>query len=307
MLFPPLQWTAVYIFSARGKLYAKEVNRLTGKKAFWLSFALTLGILIPLYAAALFLGSAGLQDPTAAAAGEGVGLAVRRPDAGDSKNLLLAVRQEEGSTFVLLRFDALQEKVCVMPLPSDLLLPAQEDEIALAAQDAHAGPGVAAMGLAQLLGIRIDHYLSIEDQTLVSLAQQMGNISLDPQWSELQRLALPEGEGGRVVLSAPAAAELIQAAAAQEADVTALRARLYSEFLLVGMDRLNTIIPDFLRGEGGFSTSILATDIYDYQRILDYLALLQPEMLWAAPQTEPAQGGCTLTSEALEQAAQMFQ
>ena len=57
---------------------------MTRKKAFWLSFACTLGVLIPIYAAALFFGTAHLGSPDAAAAGEGVGIAVRRPDAGDS-------------------------------------------------------------------------------------------------------------------------------------------------------------------------------------------------------------------------------
>ena len=272
-----------------------------------MSFALTLGILVPLYAAALFLGSAQLGGADAAAAGEGVGLAVRRPDAGDAKNLLLAVREKEDTAFLLLRFDALQGKVCVMPLPGELLLTGEgEDSRTLAQQDAYAGPGMAAVDLAQLLGVKVDHYLSIDRDALIELAQQMGNVSLDPQWSELEGLPLPEGEGGRLVLSAAAAGELLRQAGAAGADLAPLRARLYSEFLLVGMDRLNTILPDFLRGEGDFSTSILATDLYDYQRILDYLALLQPEMLWATPETAPAEGGCTLTAAALEQAGELF-
>lgn len=280
---------------------------MTGKKAFWLSFALTLGILVPLYAAALFLGSAQLDGTDAAAAGEGVGIAVRRPDAQDAKNLLLAVRQEgENSWFVLLRFDALQGKVCVMPLPGDLALPEAEGPKTLAEQDAYAGPGMAALGLEQLLGIKLDHYLSIERDALIELGQQMGNVSVDLQWSELEGLSLPEGETSRLVLSASAAAELLGQAQAQGLDPAPLRARLYSAFLLVGMDRLNTILPDFLRSEGAFSTSILATDIYDYQRILDYLALLQPEMLWAVPKTENTADGCTLTAAALEQVDQMF-
>ncbi len=279
---------------------------MTGKKAFWISFALTLGILVPLYAAALFLGSTQLDGTDMAAAGEGVGLAVRRPDAGDAKNLLLAVREGEETAFVLLRFDALQGKACVMPLPGDLLLDAEDGPRTLQQQDAYAGPGVASLELAQLLGVKVDHYLSIDRDALVALAQQMGNISLDPSWDELEGVSLPEGEGGRLVLSASAADELMRRAEAEGADLPALRARLYSEFLLVGMDRLNTIIPDFLRGEGSFSTSILATDIYDYQRILDYLALLQPEMRFAAPGTAPAEGGCALTEEAAEQVGEMF-
>ena len=193
-----------------------------------------------------------------------------------------------------------------MPLPGDLALPEAEGPKTLAEQDAYAGPGMAALGLEQLLGIKLDHYLSIERDALIELGQQMGNVSVDLQWSELEGLSLPEGETSRLVLSASAAAELLGQAQAQRLDPAPLRARLYSAFLLVGMDRLNTILPDFLRSEGAFSTSILATDIYDYQRILDYLALLQPEMLWAAPKTENTADGCTLTAAALEQVDQMF-
>ena len=70
------------------------------------------------------------------------------------------------------------------------------------------------------------------------------------------------------------------------------------------MDRLNTLIPDFLRAEqGNLSTDILATDIYDCQRILDYLALLQPEMLWGELECT-AQG--QLTEEAQQLVEQLF-
>ena len=256
---------------------------LSRKKAFWVSFALTLGLLVPLYAAALFFGTAGISRTDTAVAGEGVGIAVRRPDAGDAKNLLLAVRGEETTAFLLMRFDALQGKCCVGALPRDLALTRENGEqTTLAELDDYAGPGVAAQRLAVLLDIRVDHYLSLSDQTLVGLTA-------------------PFEEGERVVLSAPGAAELLQSAGENAA---ALRARIYSSFLLIGMDRLNTLIPDFLRAEqGNLSTDILATDIYDYQRILDYLALLQPEMLWGELECT-AQG--QLTEEAQQLVEQLF-
>lgn len=275
---------------------------LSRKKAFWVSFALTLGLLVPLYAAALFFGTAGISRTDTAVAGEGVGIAVRRPDAGDAKNLLLAVRGEETTAFLLMRFDALQGKCCVGALPRDLALTRENGEqTTLAELDDYAGPGVAAQRLAALLDIRVDHYLSLSDQTLVGLAGQIGNVSIDTDWPELDGLTAPFEEGERVVLSAPGAAELLQSAGENAA---ALRARIYSSFLLIGMDRLNTLIPDFLRAEqGNLSTDILATDIYDYQRILDYLALLQPEMLWGELECT-AQG--QLTEEAQQLVEQLF-
>lgn len=118
---------------------------MTRKKAFWLSFACTLGVLIPIYAAALFFGTAHLGSPEAAVAGEGVGIAVRRPDAGDSKNLLLAVGEGENVTFSLVRFDALQGKVCVMPVPSGTRVETEAGKPSTVAQQyAYAGPGLAA-------------------------------------------------------------------------------------------------------------------------------------------------------------------
>ena len=275
---------------------------MSKKRAFWVSFALTLGLLVPLYAAALFFGTAGMSAVDTPAAGEGVGIAVRRPDAGDAKNLLLAVRGEQ-SSFLLLRFDALQGKCCVAALPNDLPLTKESGEqTTLSALDDYAGPGVAAQRLAQLLDIRIDHYLSLTPQTLVDLGQKMGNITVCADWPELENLSvLPQEQGEKVVLSASGAAELLQAAGQPDG---ALRARVYSAFLLAGMDRLNTLLPDFLReSDGSFTTDILATDIYDYQRILDYLALLQPEMLWG--RLEVAASG-QLTEEAQQLAAQMF-
>ena len=275
---------------------------MSKRKAFWISFALTLGLLIPLYAVALFLGTAGISDPDTPAAGEGVGIAVRRPDAGDAKNLLVVVQGDQAA-FLLLRFDALQGKCAVAALPADLPLTREDGEqTTLAGLEDYAGPGVAAKRIAALLEIEIDHYLSLPQQTLIELAERMGNITVDVSWPELAgRQALLEGQGERVTLSADGAAALLERAGEKAGG---LRARIYSAFLLAGMDRLNTLIPDFLRSASGdLDTDILATDIYDYQRILDYLALLQPEMLFGeltfTETGEPA-------GESLQLAAQMF-
>ena len=162
---------------------------MTRKKAFWLSFACTLGVLIPIYAAALFFGTAHLGSPDAAAAGEGVGIAVRRPDAGDSKNLLLVVRDGEDASFSLVRFDALQGKACVMPVPSALQVETEAGKPStVAEQYAYAGPGLAAQRLAELLGLRVDHYFSITRDGLVALGEKMGNISLDLTQPELREI-----------------------------------------------------------------------------------------------------------------------
>ena len=287
---------------------------MTRKKAFWLSFACTLGVLIPIYAAALFFGTAHLGSPEAAVAGEGVGIAVRRPDAGDSKNLLLAVGEGENVTFSLVRFDALQGKVCVMPVPSATRVETEAGKPStVARQYAYAGPGLAAQQLAALLGVRVDHYFSITRDGLVALGEKMGNISLDLTQPELQKiggLPMGSGSGGKTVLSATSAAELIRGADAGEEALAPLRAEAYSAFLLAGMDRLNTILPDFLRSnDKSFSTSILATDIYDYQRILDYLALQQPEMRWGVLKTEPVPGeesAVQVTEAGREQAVELF-
>ena len=140
------------------------------------------------------------------------------------------------------------------------------------------------------------------EPTLSELAERMGNITVDVSWPELAgRQALLDGQGERVTLSADGAAALLERAGEKAGG---LRARIYSAFLLAGMDRLNTLIPDFLRSASGdLDTDILATDIYDYQRILDYLALLQPEMLFGeltfTETGEPA-------GESLQLAAQMF-
>lgn len=275
---------------------------MSGKKAFWISFALTLGLLIPLYAVALFLGTAGMSDPDAPAAGEGVGIAVRRPDAGDAKNLFLAVRGEN-SWFLLLRFDALQGKCSVAALPGSLLLTRESGEqTTLADLDDYAGPGIAAQRLAQLLDIKLDHYLSLPQQTLIELAEQMGNITVDANWPELaKKQGLLADQEERVTLSADGAAALLGRAGT---DADELRARIYSAFLLAGMDRLNTLLPDFLRtSSSSLDTDILATDIYDYQRILDYLALLQPEMYWGKLEST-AEG--QPTEETQQLTAQMF-
>lgn len=282
---------------------------LTGKKAFLLSFLATLGVLAPVYALALFFSAAQQGDPAAAVAGAGVGVAVRRPDAGDSRNLLVQVTTGSGDLFALLRFDALQGKVCVASLPAGLALPGEGGPATLGELSGRAGPGVAARQLAGLLGVRVDHYLRLSDELAARLGGQMGNITLDLDRPELQQLGgvpLAGAGGSRAVLSATGALALLQGADTPQ--VGALRAEVYSAFLLAGMDRLNQILPDFLRGDEDFSTDILATDIYDYQRILDYLALQQPEMLWARLETAPAaDGSLQPTGAALELMKEYFE
>ena len=281
---------------------------MTRGKAFWLSFGCTLAVLLPLYAAALFF--AGAQSG-AAAAGEGTGIAVRRPDANDSRNLLLEADGGDGAAdFYLLRFDALQGRVCVLALPRELLAGERGDaRQTLGGLAAYAGPGLAAARLAALLEIKIDHYLRLDKSELTALGARMGNVSLDLAAAECRPLgALASAAAdGRAVLSAAAANALLARSGAGAQALAPLRARLLSGFLQAGMADLHTLLPDYLRGDASrFDTDILATDLYDYERILSYLALRLPEMRWAAADCTAAAGGCRLTAAARAQAQDWF-
>ena len=75
---------------------------------------------------------------------------MRRPDANDSRNLLLEADGGDGAAdFYLLRFDALQGRVCVLALPRELLAGERGDaRQTLGGLAAYAGPGLAAARLA---------------------------------------------------------------------------------------------------------------------------------------------------------------
>ena len=120
--------------------------RKSGPRAFWISFFLTLAILMPLLGAFVFY-SAWQERESAPAAGSQSGVPVQRPTAANDRTVLVAVAAERPA-FVLLRLNALEPAVTVCVVPAESVLLGPGGTVLLADSYTSAGPARAA----QLLG-----------------------------------------------------------------------------------------------------------------------------------------------------------
>ena len=165
-----------------------------GPKAFWLSFFLTLAILIPLLGGFVLYGL--WQRSTAAPAQIAQsGVPIGSPTQENDHTLFVAVAAEQPG-FVLLRLDGVNNIIRVCPVPAASVVSAPSGPTLLRDSYASAGPGRAAELLSQTLNIQIDRYLAIAPASLATAWNGMEpprvNLTglLEPQ--ELAALGLSE-------------------------------------------------------------------------------------------------------------------
>ena len=149
--------------------------RRSGPRAFWLSFFLTLAILMPLLGAFVFY-SAWQERASEPAARSQSGVPVQRPTSANDLTVLVAVAAEEPA-FLLVRLNAIDAAVTLCPVPAESVLLGPGGTVLLADSYASAGPARAAQLLGGTLNISIDRYLAI---TPGSLGQVWGDLE-DPR------------------------------------------------------------------------------------------------------------------------------
>ena len=136
-----------------------------GPKAYWLSFFLTLAILIPLLGGFVLYGL--WQQDTAPAQIAQSGVPVGSPTQENDHTLFVAVAAEEPG-FVLLRLDGVNNIIRVCPVPAASVVSAPGGPTLLRDSYQSAGPGRAAELLSQTLNIQIDRYLAIAPASLAT-------------------------------------------------------------------------------------------------------------------------------------------
>lgn len=250
-----------------------------GPKAYWLSFFLTLAILIPLLGGFVLYGL-WQQDTAAPAQIAQSGVPVGSPTQENDHTLFVAVAAEEPG-FVLLRLDGVNNSIRVCPVPAASVVSAPSGPTLLRDSYASAGPGRAAELLSQTLNIQIDRYLAIAPASLATAWNGMEpprvNLTglLEPQ--ELAALGLSEDP---VVSLAPENASEFLAKLTDEgvppARLERIRGAVWDAALRQQLEGLSTTLIEGLRKASSTLLSDLTlTDLYDIQDTLDWLARRQ--------------------------------
>lgn len=247
--------------------------RRSGPRAFWLSFFLTLAILMPLLGAFVFY-SAWQERASEPAARSQSGVPVQRPTSANDLTVLVAVAAEEPA-FLLVRLNAIDAAVTLCPVPAESVLLGPGGTVLLADSYASAGPARAAQLLGGTLNITIDRYLAI---TPGSLGQVWGDLE-DPrvnltgllEQSELESLGLSESPV--LALAPEEATAFIATLDLPVAREARLRGAVWQAALRQQLEELPTALPAGLRSvSGSLLTDLSAADLYDLADTLTWLA-----------------------------------
>lgn len=253
-----------------------------GPKAFWLSFFLTLAILVPLLGGFVLYGL--WQQGTAAPAQIAQsGVPVGSPTQENDHTLFVAVAAEQPG-FVLLRLDGVNNIIRVCPVPAASVVSAPSGPTLLRDSYQSAGPGRAAELLSQTLNIQIDRYLAIAPASLGTAWNGMEpprvNLTglLEPQ--ELAALGLSEDP---VVSLAPESASEFLAKLAAEgvppARLERVRGAVWDAALRQQLPSLSTTLIEGLRkASSTLLSDLTVTDLYDIQDTLNWLARQQAQV-----------------------------
>lgn len=253
-----------------------------GPKAFWLSFFLTLAILVPLLGGFVLYGL--WQQGTAAPAQIAQsGVPVGSPTQENDHTLFVAVAAEQPG-FVLLRLDGVNNVIRVCPVPAASVVSAPSGPTLLRDSYQSAGPGRAAELLSQTLNIQINRYLAIAPASLGTAWNGMEpprvNLTglLEPQ--ELAALGLSEDP---VVSLAPESASEFLAKLAAEgvppARLERVRGAVWDAALRQQLPSLSTTLIEGLRkASSTLLSDLTVTDLYDIQDTLNWLARQQAQV-----------------------------
>lgn len=260
--------------------------RKSGGRAFWLSFFLTLAILLPLLGGLIFYsGWHGSRAQQAEKSQSGVPLG----GAGSESDVTVLVTvAAEQPGFVLLRLDAVNAVLHLCPVPAESVLLAPGGTVLLADSYSSAGPARAAALLAATLNIRIDKYLAVTPDTLGKIWGQ-----LEPPRVNLTGLLDQEGLAGLgleadPVLSLPPgeASAFLGGLGLPPARTARLRAAVWDAALRQQLDDLADTLPAGLRkNSGSLLTDLTAADFYTLENTFRWLAKKQAEV-----QAEPVPG-----------------
>ena len=262
-------------------------------KAFFCSMLITLFCLLPLYL--LMLG--GELFGTQAVDETVSGVPVLTPGEEDRLTLLLVI-DDPAPAAVLMRLDAWRQRVELLVLPGDTLLPSEGGRVTLRDCLSETGPLQLRSALAEALGTDTERYLCLSSAALVELFREYSPLM---EWEELgnirdlvllRRFAFNGGEG---VVSSGTAAALVRGNEDGDAAAARLRAALYRAFLAEALPTLAGPAVELLRSDTELLTDISAVDIYGVERLLTLLGQAPPAVSADIPEGIAVREGWQLT------------
>lgn len=251
---------------------------MSTKKAFLLGFCLTLAVLVPVYLAVCAYSMA----RTAPAEQKQQGVPVTQPLSTDARTLVLMTGETGPQTFVLVRFDAYEGRITTAALDAQTVLLCDGQGMTLQEIAQTMGPAGVTAALRETLGAPVDNYLYCTAQRLAELTKGFGSAQLrltNYMTSEaLGELQLSVPGVSEMTLSTQVLCETLSAQALSRDAQTLLRAQGYLAFARAACGRLEQEGTQALRSAmAQDSTDITAIQLYDYERIFQFLDNIVPE------------------------------
>lgn len=249
----------------------------SGPKAFWLSFFLTLAILVPLLGGFVLYG---LWQQDSAAPAQITQSGVPVAGSGGDHTLFVAVAADSPG-FVLLRLDGENDVIRVCPVPAASVVSAPGGPTRLGDSYASAGPGRAAELLGQTLNIRIDRYLAIAPASLSAAWNGMEppRVNLTGLLEPEELAALGLGEDPVVSLAPEDAPDFLAGladAGVPPARLERVRGAVWDAALRQQLPNLSVSLIEGLRKTSStLLTDLTLTDLYELQDTLSGLARRQ--------------------------------
>ncbi|MCI2046340.1 MAG: hypothetical protein LKJ90_01320 [Faecalibacterium sp.] len=248
--------------------------RSDGTKAFWKAFAITLAVLTPV----MILTALATQNQRQPAASSKSDVPVASPTA-ENQMTVLAVVADDPPAFVLVRMDAMQNRLEMAVIPPESVVKNGQETFTLAESYAAAGPARAAELLSSTLGIPIERYLAATPAVWAEAISDAGTARVGLSGAMTPGELSQMGMSGEVREWTPSAAHAFlhrldgtNAALAPTAAASA-RAALWQGWARQKLEKLPAVLPDGLRSQSAaLLTNLSATDLLTMEQTLEFLA-----------------------------------
>ncbi len=258
---------------------------MTKAKIFWITFAATMALFVPIYLVVYTLKGAQANSVVPqTVTQQQSGVLITNPTPDDTKNILLMSGESgaaQAQSYALIQFDAVNNTIAVTSMPPETIVLSNGSGIMLKDAVSAAGPSQGAKALSSTLGIDIKDYIFASPQLLWQEAQIFGNISLllanYVQESVLEEMGFVNVTSKRYTLTPLLFTQLLSNNEIESNNIHEIRSLGYSAFLAAGHGDLSDIITTLIKDNSkNMATNINANKIFEYERTLEFIDKQQP-------------------------------
>ena len=249
-------------------------KRPSSAALFWISMFLTLAVLLPLLGSLVLYSGWQEHSRVQAAEKKESGVPIDRPGPETDCTVLVTVAREEPG-FVLLRFNAPEAKIQIVPLPGESILRSPGGPVELKDSYKTAGPGRAAELLSSTLAVTIDRYLAITPESIGNIWELLEppRVNLSNVLSSQEQGALGIKEDPVVSLSPKDTGAFLDRINPGPTRRARLEGMVWEAALRQQLEALVEVLPAGLRKENGaLLGNLSATDLFALEKSLSWLA-----------------------------------